>query len=52
MGGFNTQVLAPRTSQILADGNLNMRNYRVINLGRSISYKDAVNLEILLMLMG
>lgn len=51
MGGFNTSVLAPRTSQILADGDLDMRNHRIVNLREGFRKTDAVNMRILLTLL-
>lgn len=52
MGSFNTQVLRPVTSQIHADGPLNMSGHRIVNLGRARSGRDAVNLLVLLALVG
>ncbi|MEM0010922.1 hypothetical protein [Metallosphaera sp.] len=52
MGGFNTTVVAPRTSQILADGDLDMKGYKIVNLRESLRLLDAANLKILIALMG
>jgi len=52
MGGFNTVVVAPRTTQIIADGDLDMKGYRIKNLGIPKNAKDAVILSLLLALTG
>lgn len=52
MAGFNTSVIAPRTSQIIADGDLDMKNYKIVNLKESLGLLDAVNLKILMALLG
>jgi len=44
MGYFATIAVRARTSKILADGNLDMKGYRIINLGDAINDTDAVNL--------
>lgn len=52
MAGFNTTVVAPRTSQILADGDLDMKGFRIVNLREGLKLLDAVNIKILMALMG
>lgn len=52
MGGFNTSIIPPKTSQIVADGDLDMKNYKIINLKESKEIVDAVNLKLLLALIG
>lgn len=52
MGGFNTTVIAPRTSQIIADSDLDMRNYKIINLKEGLKISDATNLKLLMALIG
>ncbi|MEM1726580.1 MAG: hypothetical protein QXD86_05880 [Candidatus Bathyarchaeia archaeon] len=52
MAGFNTTVIAPRTSQIIADGDLDMKNYKIINLKIGLNPLDAVNLKTLMALLG
>ncbi|MEM3662375.1 MAG: hypothetical protein QXI68_02200 [Sulfolobales archaeon] len=52
MGGFNTTVIAPRTSQIIADSDLDMKNYKIINLKEGKNLLDSTNLKIVLALLG
>lgn len=52
MGGFNTTVIAPRTSQIIADSDLDMKNYKIINLKEGINPSDVVNFKLLLVFSG
>lgn len=52
MGGFNTTVIAPRTSQIVADADLNMGGYKIINLKEGLNSLNATNLKIIMALVG
>ncbi|MEM0506653.1 MAG: hypothetical protein QXW58_05310 [Thermosphaera sp.] len=42
----------PRTSQIIADADLDMKNYKIINLKEGLKSLDAVNLKMLIALLG
>lgn len=51
MGSFSTIGGVTKLSQLIVDSDLNMNNFKIVNLREGSDMQDAVNLKILLALI-